>query len=533
MSAYNVNPAQVHHPKLRLYKLVIAWAVIATSLLFISLFYSMHSANAPAAQPPRLPKKRNVIFMVSDGMGPASVAMARNYYQHITNSNFSRLYIDDHFIGNSRTRSNDSFVTDSAAGATAFSCGLKTYNGAIGVDPFGKPCASVMEAAKLAGYLTGLVVTTRITDATPASFVTHATFRSQEDFIAEQLVNYEGAHPLGRTVDLVFGGGRCHFLPAGHPDSCRSDERDLIASAKEQGWNYIDSDADFRALNLGRNVSLPLLGLFAPGDYPFTIDYHDLEFPRLNETALTAARALAEATKDSEHGFFLLVEGSRIDHCGHNNDAGAQVREVLAYSDAFRAMVEFAQEEAEVPTVVLSTSDHETGGLSLAKQVSKKYPDYLWYPEVLHRAQHSVEYLYRQLRGFKGDKDELHEFVEHDILGENGLGFIDYSKSEAKEIAHHILTSQNRLSKMQSKRAEVGWATHGHSGVDVNVYGASNVPHVLQPMHGANENTDVGHYLRDVLGFNQTVLDELTERLSSEYTFDMYAGSEIPVELHD
>ena len=142
---------------------------------------------------------------------------------------------------------------------------------------------------------------------------------------------------------------------------------------------------------------------------------------------MTAGRALAEATKDSEKGFFILVEGSRIDHCGHNNDAGAQVHEVLAYNDAFEAMVKFANEETDVPTVVLSTSDHETGGLSLAKQISKAYPDYLWYPEVLSRAKHSIEYLSRALKSFDGSKKELNEFVDQNILGEKGLGFVDYT----------------------------------------------------------------------------------------------------------
>lgn len=539
----NVNPAQTQ-PRIRFYKLAVAWAVISTSLLVALVVYGIngvvdgphgpHSPHGPhphkphgprppchdkpinQTEPVPKPSKRNVIFMVSDGMGPASVAMARNYFQHITHDNDTQLFLDDYFIGNSRTRSNSSFVTDSAAGATAFSCGLKSYNGAIGVDPFGQPCATVMEAAKLAGYLTGLVVTTRITDATPASFVTHAGFRTEEDWIAEQIVNYNDVHPFGRTVDLVFGGGQCHFYPAGHPDSCRSDDRDLFADAEEHGWNVIKTDSEFRDLDMGRNVSLPLLGLFTPHDFPFTIDYHDLEFPKLNETALTAVKALTEATKDSDKGFFLLVEGSRIDHCGHNNDAGAQVREVLAYNDAFKAMVEFA-ETSDVPTVVVSTSDHETGGLSLAKQVSKQYPVYQWFPEVLHHAQHSIEYLAAQLASFEGKKHDLTEFVKNFVLGEHGLGFTDFTHAEVQEIAHHLVTAQNRLAQMQSWRAEVGWATHGHSGVDVNVYGGSNYPELLQPILGANENIEIGSFLRDMLFIEQSTLDDLTKELRDKF----------------
>ena len=97
----------------------------------------------------------------------------------------------------------DSLITDSAAGATAFACGIKTYNRAIGVDPGRRPCGTVLEAAKLAGYLTGMVVTSKITDATPACFVSHVLDRGYENAIAEQLI---GNGPLNRTVDLLFGG---------------------------------------------------------------------------------------------------------------------------------------------------------------------------------------------------------------------------------------------------------------------------------------------------------------------------------------
>src|SRR6201999_2727500 len=140
--------------------------------------------------------------------------------------------LDKHHIGNSRTRSSSSLVTDSAAGATAFSCGFKSYNGAISVLPDHTPCGTVLEAAKKAGYMTGLVVTTRITDATPACFAAHVNMRSEEDLIARQLI---GEYPLGRVVDLIIGGGRCHFLPNTTDGSCRADDLDIVAKAKDAG----------------------------------------------------------------------------------------------------------------------------------------------------------------------------------------------------------------------------------------------------------------------------------------------------------
>jgi alkaline phosphatase len=103
-------------------------------------------------------------------------------------------------------------VTDSAASATAYSCGIKTYNGAIGIDEDGNPCGTVLEAAKRAGFKTGLVVTSRLTHATPASFASHIYDRDQEDKIAEQLI---GDQPLGAVVDVMLGGGLAFFWYVG------------------------------------------------------------------------------------------------------------------------------------------------------------------------------------------------------------------------------------------------------------------------------------------------------------------------------
>jgi len=97
----------------------------------------------------------------------------------------------------------------------------------------------VLEAAKKAGYMTGLVVTTRLTDATPACFASHANNRIYEDLIAEQMV---GNYPLGQVVDVLIGGGRCHFLPNTTEGSCRNDDTDVVKMAKDKfGYNYIDS----------------------------------------------------------------------------------------------------------------------------------------------------------------------------------------------------------------------------------------------------------------------------------------------------
>jgi alkaline phosphatase len=348
-----------------------AWALLATAgVIILAVIYQRQQSNNGANhQDPS--GKRNLIMMVSDGMGPTSLSLARSFKQHQFGLPYSeQLVIDGHLIGQSRTRSSSSLVTDSAAGATAFSCGMKSYNGAISVLPDGTPCGTVLEAAKKAGYLTGLVVTTRITDATPACFASHVHMRNEEDRIAEQLM---GDYPLGRVVDLILGGGRCHFLPNTTEGSCRADGKDIISAGKKAGFNYVGDRAGFDSLKLGKGVKLPLLGLFAETDIPYEIDRRNENdiYPSLEEMARTAMAALSAATANSDKGFFLMIEGSRIDHAGHANDPAAQVHEVLAYDDAFASVLEFLDKDS-TPGIMVSTSDHETGGLAAARRACPK-----------------------------------------------------------------------------------------------------------------------------------------------------------------
>ena len=346
--------------------LLFVWALLATAGVLILAVWVSHNQQTSSVKPSG---KRNLVFMVSDGMGPASLSLTRSFRQYTEGLEYGdTLTLDKHFWGTSRTRSSSSLITDSAAGATAFSCGEKSYNGAISTLPDSSACGTVLEAAKRAGYITGLVVTTDITDATPACFSSHVDMRSQNDEIALQQI---GQGPLNRVVDLMFGGGRCRFLPNGTDGGCRKDDVNVVNIAKnEYGWNYIDNRAAFDEFWEGKkDVPLPMLGLFADTDIPFELDRRQLNdvYPSLSEMTKMALRALEKATEGSDKGFFLMVEGSRIDHAGHGNDPSAQVREVLEYDKAMRSVLDFL-EESKTEGVMVATSDHETGGLSIAKR---------------------------------------------------------------------------------------------------------------------------------------------------------------------
>ncbi|KAJ2255788.1 vacuolar alkaline phosphatase [Coemansia sp. RSA 455] len=445
-------------------------------------------------------KKRNVILMISDGFGPASETMARNYVQQINDLPIDfKSPLDEILVGSSRTRSKSSLVTDSAAGATAFSCLIKTYNGAIAVAEDKLPCGTVLEAAKLQrGMYTGLVATSRITHATPASFSSHVTHRDMEDLIAEYQI---GNYSLGPVVDLMFGGGRCHFMPNTHANvSCRMDARDLWSEAQAAGFHTLSTRKQFDALDAhGAAKSLPILGAFAPSHMEYEIDRDATTQPSLAEMSAKALGILDAATKKKNAGFFLMIEGSRIDMAAHTNDPAAHLRDIIAYWDAISVVRKFVDEHPD--TVLISVSDHETGGFSTAKQLTPEYPEYLWNPRALEHARHSIEYIsYKLLAQPTNDLEVRYKYVR-DTVFVDWLGIKDAKHAEVIAVAKESESIKLRqlLSDAISNRAQIGWATHGHSAVDVNLYAYGKDAHLLR---GNKENTDIGQFIVDQLGLD-------------------------------
>ena len=492
--------------------ILFTWALLATATVIVLAVWVQH--NQQTSDRPSHPAKRSLVFMVSDGMGPASLSLARSFRQLVDNLPIDdTLTLDRHFWGTSRTRSSNSLVTDSAAGATAFSCGEKSYNGAIATLPDFTPCGTVLEAAKRAGYATGLVVTTDITDATPACFASHVNYRIQNDEIALQEI---GQGPLGRVVDLMLGGGRCHFLPNSSSGSCRQDDVDVVRLARRAGWTYVDDRPGFNALGGGRNLTLPTLALLAGGDFPFEIDRRKMDelYPSLSEMTATALEAMEFATRNSDKGFFLMIEGSRIVHAGHQNDPATQVREVLEYDKAFRAVVDFiGRSESEI--VLVATSDHETGGLStawrecisssqhraspLADPHSVEEPGHLpvydWYPSVLAKANASAEHLARLLQEHisslpartPASAASLRDWINLRLVIDQ-LGITDAPDEDLDLLVSNPELAATTFAGMVSSRAHVGWATQGHSAVDVHIYSSGGPG--TEKLRGNVENTD-------------------------------------------
>ncbi|MBT30592.1 MAG: alkaline phosphatase [Thalassobius sp.] len=289
-----------------------------------------HEVSKIVYSPDSTQEVKNIIFLVGDGMGITQV------YAGMT-ANHGKLFIENMpVMGMSKTYSSDKYITDSASGATAFSAGKKTYNGAIGVGPDGKPIETILEIAEKNGLATGLVATSSITHATPASFIAHQPKRSMEEEIAADF--------LKTDIDVFIGGGKKFFAD-------REDGKDLTVELKDKGYQVVYSMEDLAPIKSGKVAAL-------------TAENENPPYSHGREDMLpNAAEKAIELLSQSEKGFFLMVEGSQIDWGGHKNDIQYVVDEMLDFDRTIAKALEFAAKDKH--TLVVVTADHETGGLTL------------------------------------------------------------------------------------------------------------------------------------------------------------------------
>ena len=306
---------------------------------------------------------RSVIFINGDGMGAAHREAGR-----LDQAGFDGdLAMDSLPVAGLQTtdpRDPDDTVTDSAAGASAWATGVKTYNGAVSVDVDGTPLPTIGAEARDAGLATGLVTTAQVTDATPAAFFSNATDRGAQDDIARQFL--EVTRP-----QVILGGGEDWWLPAGDegtyaprtgdtadPEVSRSTKGDLVAQAEGLGYEHV-STADELAAAQGDQ----LLGLFSNEEmFQQRPEGQGDEFDPVVPLADMASKALDVLSQD-EDGFFLLIEEEGVDEMSHDNN-GTRMLEAMRSLDA---AVQVARDHvAEHPdTLLIVTGDHECGGLTI------------------------------------------------------------------------------------------------------------------------------------------------------------------------
>jgi len=283
-------------------------------------------------------KVKNIILFIGDGMGLAQLNAAR--IRAVGTS--GKLYIEKMPVtGIKRTHAANNLITDSAASGTALACGIKTNNGMIAMAPDGTKYKSILEVAKQKGMSTGLIATSSITHATPATFASHVRYRGNEVTIAEQLIK--------NKVNLLLGGGKQFFIPQSVKWSARKDNRNLIEEAKKLGYNYIETAGELKSAD-----NKYILGLFQMGE--MTTEYPEPSLYDFTEKSI-------ELLSRNETGFFLMVEGSQIDWACHENNPDRSIRQILLFDMAVKSGLDFAVKDKH--TLVIVTADHETGGLAI------------------------------------------------------------------------------------------------------------------------------------------------------------------------
>lgn len=307
----------------------------------------------------------NIILMVGDGMGTAQRNAIRLAYVGLT----GELAMDSMpHAGRAHTNSADpkTFVTDSAAAATAMASGVKTYNGAIGMNLDREPVTTVLEAAEEMGMSTGLVTTSQVTDATPAAFGSHVLDRDAQSKIAEQYLT-------SSRPEVILGGGEDYWYPEGnpgkHPDNPPADpseqskgtEGNLVELAQEQGYEYVWDLEGLQEADGGK-----LLGLFANEEmFQYGKNVEEVYAPAvpLTEMTSTALDILSDGPASSDEGFFLVVEEEGTDAMSHVNDAALTIKSGIEFDKSVAMVKDFAEENGE--TLVIVVGDHQTGGMTI------------------------------------------------------------------------------------------------------------------------------------------------------------------------
>ncbi|WP_074011845.1 alkaline phosphatase [Candidatus Sodalis sp. SoCistrobi] len=328
---------------------------------------------------------KNVILLIGDGMGDSEITAARNYAYGAGKMfpGIDALPITGQYTHYSldKTSHKPSYVTDSAASATAWSTGVKTYNGALGVDVRGQDRPTILEMAKAAGKATGNVSTAELEDATPAALVAHvSSLKCYRPVKTSELCSAQALENNGRgsiaeqllaaRADVTLGGGGKTFAEQAKAGQWQG--KTLREQALARGYRLVDDADGLQAVTVA-NQQQPLLGLFAEGNMPVRWQgpkavYHGnvdgqpvtcFDNPNRSASVPTLAMMTQKAIdllKDNPQGFFLQVEGASIDKQDHAANPCGQFGETVDLDEAVQIALEFAR--AEGNTLVVVTADH-------------------------------------------------------------------------------------------------------------------------------------------------------------------------------
>ncbi|GAW95248.1 alkaline phosphatase [Colwellia marinimaniae] len=459
----------------------------STLTLLSAVALTMNNATATdmkqQGQVKQVDLPKNIIMVVADGMGPAYTSAYRYFNDNPATDEIEQTVFDRHLKGLASTYPApvSGYVTDSAAAATALATGIKTYNGAISVDINKKPLLTVLEWAKQQGKKTGVVVTSRINHATPASYLSHNESRRNYDQLANSYIDN------GIKADVYFGGGWKNYI---------RDDRNIVNEFKQAGFQYIDSYSQLTELVHDK----PVIGLFADLGLPWALDDS-------NKHRLTLLTKAATKQLKNEAGFFLLVEASQIDWGGHDNNIATAMHEMDDLAKVMEYLESFVAENPD--TLVVLTADHSTGGLTLAAN-----KDYRWNPEILRTMQHSPATIAKNIvANDQLNLQEINQWLNFDLNSKEFQQIIQVNASYQQATTLHLLLSATEKTAQKApelkefyrqailtiidKRTNTGWTTTGHTAIDVPVFAFGKQS---EQFSGQLDNTDIAKKIFTLLG---------------------------------
>jgi alkaline phosphatase len=497
-------------------------------------------ATSWAGQTPSQNPRKNVIVLIPDGCGATHTTLAR-WYLHwspelsaeqgkfVAYPEATSLAVDEMNVGCVRNWATNSLVTDSAPAATAFATGYKTADKFIGVLPdassipgytlpavqdYYRPVPTILEGAKRVGKSVGLVATSNVQHATPAGFSGHVQNRALYNELAEQQVFLD--------IDVMFGGGWQYLLPT-QQGGKRIDGQNLVAVLESRGYQYLTTRDELLSLDAGVTK---VWGLFAKDAMSYEFDRPTLAptEPSLVEMTESAISILSKNPK----GFFLMVEGSKVDWASHANDPIGVLSDVLVFDAAVQAALDFAR--ADKNTLVLVFTDHGNGGMTIGnKSTDETYSKMPWASVVqpLSKAFLTGEGIEKLLLAKAADLDG--DTIADDITAEDVrsimaecYGISNLTDDEVVQIQKRIETLINEklvppvapalatyglnyvVGPMISSRSNIGWTTTGHTGEDLFVYAYGNTQNL-----GTLENTDLAKLSAKAMGFDLKKLESV------------------------
>ena len=466
-------------------------------ILTWSAFFLVSCQNKPQET-----QIKYAFLFIGDGMGQAQVNTAQAYEAAIGNKpGFQPLtFTQFPVLGWASTYANNRFITCSAAAGTALATGHKTNINRISMNPEGNlPFESIAEKAKAHGLKTGIITSVSIDHATPAVFYAHQASRGNYFEIGLDLA----------ASDIDFFGGGGFVIPM---KVINGDTIQIIKRAIENGFTFVNTLEGFKALKPGTGKVLAIAPrLAADAAMPYMIDGNEGN-PSLADFTQKAIDLLQDGS-----GFFMMVEGGKIDWAGHGNDAATNIMETLAFDEAIAVAKAFYDQHPN-ETIIVVTADHETGGLALGNG-GMQYESNL---AALANQHISSEVFDMKLAEFSRQlsSDKGKDFADMLVLNGQEFGLGDSTKisltsSELTQLQH--VFNQNMyigsgekadasgssyehitsfLIKLMSNKAGLGWTTYSHTGINVPVYAIGPGSEMFK---GMIDNTDIPKNLEKLL----------------------------------